>query len=62
MPIFEKYLTPKEVADVLRVSVGTLAVWRSTKRYPFPYTKLGHAVRYKATDVQKFLQKYEEER
>ena len=26
-------LTPKQAAQLLKVSVGTLAVWRSTKRY-----------------------------
>ena len=56
---FPKYLTPKEVAEILRVRVVTLAVWRCTKRYPLPYTKVGNAVRYRADDVQKFLQKYE---
>ena len=59
---FQKYLTTKEVAAILRVSPGTLNVWRSVKRYPLPYVKIGHAVRYKATDVQAFLAKHEEAR
>jgi excisionase family DNA binding protein len=48
-------LTPAEVAAQLRVSVGTLAVWRCTKRYPLKFLKIGHAVRYRAADVEEFL-------
>ena len=29
----DELLTPKQAAQLLKVSVGTLAVWRSTKRY-----------------------------
>jgi hypothetical protein len=54
--LFPKLLTPCECAKLLRVAVGTLAVWRCTKRYPLPYLKLGHAVRYRTADVEKFLQ------
>jgi hypothetical protein len=58
MPIqFPKLLTPAEAALLLRVSPGTLAVWRSTKRYPLNYLKLGHAVRYREADVLAFLEK-----
>lgn len=53
--VFPKLLTPRETAALLRIAVGTLAVWRSTKRYPLPYLKLGHAVRYKETDVEHFM-------
>jgi helix-turn-helix protein len=53
--VFPKLLKPSEVAVLLRVAVGTLAVWRSTKRYPLPYLKLGHAVRYRSSDVEHFM-------
>ena len=53
--MFPRLLTPKETAALLRVAVGTLAVWRSTKRYPLPYLKLGHAVRYRETDIERFM-------
>jgi predicted DNA-binding transcriptional regulator AlpA len=33
----------------------TLAVWRSTKRYPIPYVKLGRMVRYRKKDLQALL-------
>ena len=48
-------LTVKEVASILGLSPGTLNVWRTTKRYPLPYIKVGRHIRYKATDVAAFL-------
>lgn len=50
-----KLLTPEQVADVLGVAPHTLAVWRSEKRYDFPYMKCGRLVRYRAADVQAFV-------
>ena len=49
-------LTPQQVAKILGVSVETLNVWRATKRYKLSYTKIGHLVRYKSIDVEKFIQ------
>jgi predicted site-specific integrase-resolvase len=54
---FPKLLTPQEVSEILKVTVGTLAVWRSTKRYPLAYIKTGRAVRYPAVEVEKFLKR-----
>ena len=51
----ERLLTPSEAASILRVSVGTLSVWRSTKRYPLAYIKVGRAVRYKASAIERFV-------
>lgn len=51
-----KLLTPHEVADILCVSVETLNVWRATKRYPLPYVKSGRLVRYRAQDVEAFIE------
>ncbi len=48
-------LTPPEVAKLLQVSVETLNVWRATKRYRIPYTKIGRLVRYRACDVDNFI-------
>ena len=50
-----KLLTPREVAGILGVSIGTLEVWRSANRYPLPYVKVGRAVRYDASDVEAFI-------
>jgi excisionase family DNA binding protein len=53
----EKLLTPKEVAAILQVAVGSLAVWRCTKRVDLPFLKVGRSVRYRATDIEAFLRK-----
>jgi helix-turn-helix protein len=56
MPLdLPKLLTPKEAAAQLRVSAGTLAVWRCTKRYSLKYIKIGYAIRYLASDVAAFM-------
>lgn len=54
--IDEALLLPEEAASRLRVEPGTLAAWRSTGRQDLPYLKLGgHLVRYRASDVDKFI-------
>lgn len=51
-----KLLTPAEVAELLGVTAQTLAEWRSTKRYPLDYVKVGRNVRYREADVQAFIE------
>lgn len=52
----EHLLTSEETAAILRLkNHRTLAVWRSTKRYPLPYLKFGRTVRYRYGDVKVFL-------
>jgi predicted DNA-binding transcriptional regulator AlpA len=46
----------KAAAQFLQVSPGTLQVWRSTKRYPLPFVKIGRNVRYRLSDLQAFVQ------
>lgn len=48
-------LTVKQAAQVLQVSAGTLDVWRSTKRYPLRFVKVGRSVRYRTADLEEFL-------
>jgi excisionase family DNA binding protein len=48
-------LTPSEVAQQLGVTIGTLAVWRSTGTCQIPYLKIGRCVRYKSSDIDAFL-------
>jgi len=55
MNIVTKLLNAKEVSDALGVSVGTLAVWRCTRRYPLAYIKCGRSVRYSLAAVEEFL-------
>ncbi len=47
-------LTPKDVAAIICVDTGTLAVWRSQKRGP-DVTKLGRAVFYRKKDVDAWI-------
>ena len=49
-------LSVEQAAQYLQVQRGTLEVWRSTKRYPLPYVKVGRNVRYRQSDLDKFLQ------
>ena len=56
MPNAEKLLTPQEAAELLGLQEGTLAVWRSTQRYALPFVKCGRLVRYKASDVRRFIE------
>lgn len=48
-------MTSNDVSKILGVSTGTLAVWRTTKRYNLPYVKSGRLVRYREEDVQNFI-------
>lgn len=46
--------TPEEAAEFLGVTVGTLQVWRTTKRYPLPYLKIGRKVMYDPATTKAF--------
>ena len=48
-------ITPAQAALALGISVGTLAVWRCTSRYPLSYVKIGRSVKYRVGDIRKFL-------
>jgi excisionase family DNA binding protein len=50
-------LPETEAAPILGVSVGTLQVWRSTRRYDLPYAKIGRSVRYKRSDLLAFIER-----
>ncbi|MNF93936.1 Helix-turn-helix domain protein [compost metagenome] len=49
-------LTPEQVAAALALSKRTLAAWRSSRRNPLPYVKVGSRVRYRRQDVDAWLQ------
>jgi hypothetical protein len=49
-------LTEAEAAGFLKLGPKTLAVWRSTKRYPLSYIKVGRLVRYHMADIIDFLE------
>jgi len=48
-------LTRQQAAEFLGVKVQTLAVWATTKRYPLPMVKVGCLVRYRRSDLERFL-------
>lgn len=49
-------LTPDQVATALGLSHRTLAAWRSNRRNPLPYVKVGSRVRYRRQDVAAWLE------
>ena len=49
-------LTQVEAAAFLGLEAKTLAVWRSTKRYPLSYVKVGRLIRYYKADLIAFLE------
>ena len=54
----DTWLTDPEATRHLKLKPGTLAVWRSTGRYPdLPYTKCGRSVRYRRADLDGWLEK-----
>lgn len=51
----ETMLLPRQAAEMLGISEHTLAKWRSKKRYPLRYVKVGGNVRYRMSDLEAFL-------
>ena len=49
-------LTPAQVAEKLRITDKTLAVWRCTGRYDLPFIKIGRKVVYDQHDVDAFIE------
>jgi len=52
-----EFLTPKEAAEVLRVSVGTLEVWRRTGCQDLPFCRVGRNIYYERYDVFAFMRR-----
>jgi excisionase family DNA binding protein len=48
-------ISSDEAAEYLGITRKTMEVWRSTKRYPIPYIKVGRLVRYRKSDLEAFL-------
>ena len=49
-------LTPEQVEEEYGMNAGTLAVWRSTRRYALAYVKLGRMIRYRRSAIEQFLE------
>lgn len=52
---FGQLMTSAEAARYLRVAEKTLVVWRCNKTYDIPYVKVGRCVRYRRSDLDKFI-------
>lgn len=48
-------LTPEQAARFLGVTVNTLACWRTTKRYPLDWVRVGSRVRYRQSELDRFI-------
>jgi excisionase family DNA binding protein len=51
----DRLLTREQAAEVLSVKPQTLAVWACTGRYGLPHIKMGSSVRYRLSDLEKFI-------
>lgn len=51
-----KLLNDTEAASFLGVKPGTLSVWRSTGRYGIPFIKVGSRVKYRESDLIRWLE------
>ena len=51
-----RLLTPLEVAETLKVPVGTLAQWRYRRIGP-PYMRIGRHVRYRAQELEAWIRR-----
>ena len=48
-------MSRKQAAEYLGVKEQTLACWTTTKRYALPYIKVGRLVKYRRTDLERFI-------
>lgn len=54
----DPWLTRKQAAKYMQFQYGTLAVWHCTKRYNLKAGKVGRSVRYKKSELDRFLNQY----
>ena len=52
----EENLNTQQAAQLLGVKDSTLEIWRCTKRYALPYIKVGRLVRYRRSDLVRWLE------
>ena len=52
----DKLLSRREAAEYLGIKAQTLATWTSAKRYRLPVVKVGRSVRYRVSDLEKWLE------
>jgi excisionase family DNA binding protein len=54
-PVAKKLLNRREAAELLGLTVGTLAVWAFQGRGP-AFVKVGRSVRYRVGDIEAFVE------
>jgi excisionase family DNA binding protein len=52
----QQLLNRREAAEYLGVKEQTLSCWLTTKRYKLPVVKVGRLVRYRLSDLDKFIE------
>jgi len=52
---FPKLFNEDAAAEMIGVRPQTLSVWRSTKRYPLPYVRVGRLIYYREQDLLAFI-------
>ena len=52
-----KLLNRKQAADFLGVKESTLAHWKCTGRYSLQSVKIGRLIKYRISDLEKFIEK-----
>ena len=52
----DRLLDEPEASEFIGVKPGTLSVWRSTGRYGIPFIKVGSRVKYRESDLNKWLE------
>ncbi len=48
-------LNEQQAAEMLGVQPTTLQVWRSTRRYPLAYVRIGRCIKYRASAIEAFI-------
>jgi excisionase family DNA binding protein len=49
-------LSSDQAAEYIGIAPVSLRIWRSTKRHPLPYLKVGGLVKYRRTDLDRYLE------
>ena len=49
-------VTTEEAALILKIPASSLVKFRSTGQWNIPFLKLGHAVRYRTSDLRKWVE------
>ena len=55
----DRLLSQKELAEMLRVSIEQLRLWRNKGIGP-SYFRVGHAIRYRDVEVERWLREQEQ--